>query len=215
MCGRIFVKPGPAMRLFLESFGIDTDLPELNNLAPTEQVPVLTRHEEQHRVGMMRWWLHPAWSPDPPNQKYAMFNARIETVLTSRAFKAPIAHRRGIVLASGFVEWKTEGKLKLPHYCEPTDEAQPLALAAIWEVWQEQVWSCAIVTQPADARFSWLHDRMPLSLTTEQAVSWMAADQEPKALLASLAGQSVPLRIRQVEANINNARHKVPPAFIE
>lgn len=215
MCGRIFVRPSKAQQLFLESLGIDMELPTLNNLAPTEAIPVITRQNGAYQLGMMRWWLHPAWSPDPPNQKYAMFNARIETIQTSRAFKGPIAYRRGIVPADGFVEWKTTGATKQPYYCQPEDQALPLALAAIWEVWQEQVWSCAIVTQPANDAFRVVHDRMPLSLTQEEAISWMDTDRDAKSLIADFTGRSLRLRAMAVQPSVNNARNKGDLVFSE
>ena len=113
----------------------------------------------------MRWWLHPAWSPEPPNQKFAMFNARIETVLTSRAYKGPVQYRRGIVPAAGFVEWQKTRDGKQPYYIDSEDGV--LRFAAVWECWQDQLWSCSIITQPASEDFAPLHNRMPLSLNNE------------------------------------------------
>lgn len=214
MCSRIFVTPGKPLRLLLSQFGLEgTDVPQLNNVAPTEVAPVVYRKGGQFDIGTMRWWLHPAWSPEPPNQKYAMFNARIETVLSSRAFQGPVRHKRAIMPVSGFVEFKTEGKKKLPFFVSAkSDEA--LAIAAIWECWQNEVWSVAMITQAASLAFAEVHDRMPLSLTTEQAKRWMNPDEDAATLLQELRGESAELHWRPVDLRVNNARNKEEVIFL-
>lgn len=214
MCSRIFVAPGKPLKLLLEQFGIDgADLPELNNVAPTESAPVIYRQDDQFNIAPMRWWLHPSWSPEPPNQKYAMFNARIETVLTSRAFQEAVRYRRAIMPISGFVEFKTEGKQKHPFYVQAkTGEA--LAIAAIWECWQNEVWSVAMITQAASKSFAEVHDRMPLSLNVEQANLWMSPDGEIAGLLQELRGESSELQWYSVDPRVNNSRNKQPIVFV-
>jgi putative SOS response-associated peptidase YedK len=56
------------------------------NIAPTEQVDFIAWGDDgNHRLREGRWWLVPWWAKEIPKQ--AMFNARIETVDTSGAFK--------------------------------------------------------------------------------------------------------------------------------
>lgn len=214
MCSRIFVTPGNPLKLLLAQFGLDgVVLPEINNLAPTEAAPVIYRDGNNFNVSPMRWWLHPAWSPEPPNQKFAMFNARIETVLTSRAFQGPVRHRRAIIPVSGFVEFKTQGKQKQPFYVQAAS-GEPLAIAAIWECWQNQVWSVAMITQAASPSFAEVHDRMPLSLNPEQVQRWLNPDEEPSLLIQQLRGHSEGVVWRSVDPRVNNARNKLPPLFL-
>jgi putative SOS response-associated peptidase YedK len=214
MCSRIFVTPGNPLKLLLAQFGLDgADLPEINNLAPTEAAPVIYRDGNNFNISPMRWWLHPAWSPESPNQKFAMFNARIETVLTSRAFQGAVRHRRAIIPASGFVEFKTQGKQKQPFYVQAAS-GEALAVAVIWECWQNQVWSTAMITQAASESFAEVHDRMPLSLNAEQVARWMNPEQEVKSLLQELRGQSAELHWRPVDPRVNNARNKEGVVFL-
>lgn len=232
MCGRIFVKPIPTLEQLLAAFEIyDLVLPTLHNVAPTEQFPFLYPTNEGFKVNLMRWSIHPGWLPTPPPWPYATFNARIENISTSRAFSEPLRQRRGIALLSGFVEWQTEVKVietgvtkagkiktktikeKYPFYADCVD--QPLIVAGVWEMWRDQVWSFAIITQPADDAFSPYHSRMPLSLTLDQAQTWMSQTNDAVGLLAELEGSSLPLRIRAVSQQINNARNKVEPEFVE
>jgi putative SOS response-associated peptidase YedK len=208
MCGRIFIKPGVNTSNLLAGLGLEcVELPTLNNVAPTEQIPVIGHNSAGELcVQLMRWWLHPSWSKEPPNQQYATFNARIETVLTSPSFRGAIRHHRGIVPASGFVEWKQEGKVKQPYFIEGQQE--PLAVAAVFDIWNHDVLSCAIITQPADNRFSHIHHRMPLALSIEQANAWLDLSIPSPDLIHSLKGSCIDLRIQSVETSVNNARNK-------
>ena len=97
--------------------------------------------EGQLTISPMRWWLVPSWS-DGPSTKFAMFNARIESVQTSRAYKGPLKYRRGIVPASAFMEWQTVAGKKQPYYF--TGDPTPLALAAIWEEWGGEGGKCRV-----------------------------------------------------------------------
>lgn len=212
MCGRIYVKDSPStreIRRLLDLGGFNA--PTLNNVCPTEQIPVIHHTESGYAVDMMRWWLHPFWSKEPPNQKYAMFNARIETVATTAAYREPLKQRRAIVPAAAFIEWKTEGKIKYPYYIEPIDG--PLAIAAIWDCWQDTLLSCAVITQPANEAFMSIHTRMPLTLVGDQVKRWLDPGEDSKQLLKDFSGNSVQLSAREVERDINNGRNKVEVTF--
>ncbi len=214
MCGRLFIKPVTELEKLLEMLGIlGITLPLLNNVAPTEAIPIIHHTSTGLTVSQVRWWLHPHWSKEDPNQKFAMFNARIETVLSAPSFRGPVQYRRGIVPAAGFIEWQREGKNKQPYYIDAGD--QPLLLAAVWDIWQEQLMSCAIITQAADEAFAPIHDRMPLSLTAAQALQWLDPQQDHKKLIENLAGTSLLLRARPIASTVNNARNKSDVVFLD
>lgn len=63
-----------------------------------------------------------------------------------------------------------------------------MPLAVIWACWQDQLWSGAIITQPADKHFAPIHNRMPLSLTEGEMLRWLNPEEGAKALVAELAG---------------------------
>ncbi|WP_339899962.1 SOS response-associated peptidase [uncultured Gilvimarinus sp.] len=196
MCGRLFIAPSKDVEAFLSSFGVrNVKLPTVDNISPTQAVPVLFRDEEGTHMGPMRWWLHPHWSPDPPNQRFAMFNARVENVLRSKAYRDPIRYRRAIVPAAAFMEWKSEPEGKQPYYVETNGVFK---LAAIWDCWKEELWSCSILTQPASASFSAIHNRMPVSLSDELAHKWMDPRADVKALLTEVKGESQLLRPKKL-----------------
>ncbi len=215
MCGRVYVRSSAIYDILLSEMGITDQLPTLLNVAPTQEIPVIRQDNQlQFSLSNMRWWLHPAWSASPPSQDYAMFNARIETILTSKAFKGPILGQRAIIPVAGFIEWKTVGKTKTPYYIE-TEDGSPLLFAGIWDNWRDQVYSCSIVTQPADENFKEIHSRMPLSLTVEEAMDWLNPRSDGKELVSKYSGCSLALRPREILPTINNARNKVDVTYIE
>lgn len=207
MCGRIFIRPDAKNATLLHRLGLGRySLPDAPNIAPTEAVPVIHYWEDALTLSPMRWWLVPGWS-DGPSQKFAMFNARIETVASSRAYKGPLRYRRGILPASAFIEWQRQDGHKQPYYFEGREE--PLALAAIWDIWQEELLSTSILTQPADTDFAPYHDRMPVMLSAELIDTWLDHSLSPEQAIAAVSGARIALEARAVSDSINNARHKI------
>lgn len=83
------------------------------------------------------------------------------------AFRAAFKERCCLIPADGFLEWKKEGKQKLP-YLFARKDGQPLALAGLWEQWKnpqgEVIDTCSILmTEPNDL-VKPLHNRMPVIL---------------------------------------------------
>ncbi len=213
MCGRLNFRPSHQLRLELEKLGLDlpenmTEAPPRWNIAPTEAIQVLCDIDGRRVWPPMRWWLHPHWSREEPNQKFAMFNARAENLATSRAFKGPFQYRRGIVLADSFIEWHRRPEGKVPYLFRRLDGG-PLLLAAVWDEWREEFLSCAVVTQAADTAFSEYHGRMPIILTIDQARRWLDSRENPRQLLKDVLGQRPPLQAVAVDSAINNARNKI------
>lgn len=59
------------------------------NIAPTDAVTVAAQEEGEKFVREMRWWLTPALAPEVSTE-YSMFNAKSETIETSRAYTGPV-----------------------------------------------------------------------------------------------------------------------------
>ena len=107
MCGRFNVIDNPELQQLLRDLGIDLGIAGATNIAPTETISVVHHSTATGRqMGSMRWWLTPAWAPEV-STRYSMFNAKSETLLTSKAFSRPFRSQRGIVPVSSFIEWKT------------------------------------------------------------------------------------------------------------
>lgn len=151
------------------------------NIAPTDTVPFVVRGQNgsNHSLKEGRWWLVPWWAKEMPKQ--AMFNARIETVDTSGAFKDAFKSKRCLIPADGFYEWTVnpdDGK-KDPWYIFQPDH-QPFSFAGLWAHNDKlDVTSCTIVTMPAGEPMSKLHDRQPVILDPEVYDAWLDPETPP------------------------------------
>ena len=109
MCSRFSLKA--RLQALAEEFGligIDELIPRYN-IAPTQDVPIVRRlaGEENRRLDSLRWGLVPSWAKDLKIGT-RMINARSETATEKPAFREAIRHRRCLVPAAGFYEWKPE-----------------------------------------------------------------------------------------------------------
>jgi putative SOS response-associated peptidase YedK len=228
MCGRFNVISVPLTQFIVNILGdeslyddllyeqrADINVQSHYNVAPTEQVDVL-RHADHWTLSPMRWWLVPHWAPEP-SSRYSMFNAKAETLQTSRAYRDSFKSRRCIVPISGYYEWRTMDGVKTPFYIE-ADADQGLAFAGLWDRWQKGdkiIESFTIITAAAPPEMESIHSRIPVHLAPEEIEPWLAPSTTPQSLLALLAPTlRVPLRVTPVSSYVNNARHK-DPASIE
>jgi putative SOS response-associated peptidase YedK len=134
------------------------------NIAPTQDVDFVHLDKAGNiELNRGRWWLVPHWAKELP--KAAMFNARIETIDTSPAFREGFKSRRCLIPADGYFEWTTneeDGKkdpwlLQLPN-------AKPFSFAGIWAHNDNLgVTSCTITSRRAYRAHSWPHARDPAS----------------------------------------------------
>ena len=201
----------PGLQQLLRDLGIDLQLPNAVNVAPTENIALLRAGEAGNTLEPARWWLTPAWAPQV-DQKYSMFNARSETLSTSRAFRRPFASQRGIVPMSSFIEWRPEGGVKQPWLI--SNERGALAVAALWDVWDRgdsPLLSCTLVTTEAAPAFAPWHKRMPVLLADEECARWMdnqkpIVDDDP--IFCSVLKS--PLRLVPLSRAVSNARNKDP-----
>jgi putative SOS response-associated peptidase YedK len=190
MCGRtrLTVPFAVLAKLYrLEQADVPNVVPRLN-LAPTEPIPIVRcAPDGKRRLDLVRWGLIPRWA-DSPSVGTKMFNARIETVATKPAFRDALPHRRCLVLADAFYEWKPEGKRKVPHAVRSPDGA-PLAMAGLWDVWKsadgEVIESCTVITRDAAGEVAALHDRMPVVLPAEAQDRWLGSGERDRAALVA------------------------------
>ena len=215
MCGRFNVTDNPQLTTLLRQLGIDLKIPGRINIAPTDQVAIVIDHAGERQVRDMRWWLVPSWAKEV-STRYSMFNARAETLEKSPAFRGPFRHRRGIIPASSFIEWKNLDGKKQPWLVER--DAHALAFAAIWESREsdnEILESYAIVTVEAIAGMRRLHSRMPLMLEPEFYQTWL----EPATDLSQLRTLLLPhvpmgLQRQALDTAVNNSRNKAPELLL-
>jgi putative SOS response-associated peptidase YedK len=174
MCGRFTFQPTEE---FYERFQIINRLDNLvprYNIAPGQMVPVVIS-QSPNQVVLMRWGLIPHWAKDSKTA-YKMINARVETLAQKPAFRSLLAANRCLVPASGFYEWKQEGKDKTPHYIHPR-RGVFFAFAGLYDVWirpdGEELFTFTIITKDADDFMAHLHNRMPVILERDLEDDWL------------------------------------------
>lgn len=209
MCGRYNIHDDPWLVELLCRLGIETRLATRANIAPTEHVPVIVEEDGRRELRSMRWWLVPSWAP-AVDQRYSMFNAKAETLASSRAFRGPFLHRRCIVPASSFIEWTAADGRRQPWLIRPEHDA--IAFAGLWDRWDKEapaLESCAIVTVAAAPGINRVHARMPAMLAPEDCARWLDVEHplpDPSALLLPrLPGAFV---LAPLSLAVNNSKHK-------
>lgn len=194
MCGRFsLTEPKEAVE---EMFGVDglVPFPPRYNIAPTQPILVVAAGEAApgsnrpaRRALLARWGLWPAWVKDPRDFPL-IFNARTESALEKPAFRTAMRHRRILVPASGFYEWKRppKGSKARPqaYWVRPKDSGA-VAFAGLMETWSApdgtEVDTACILTTAANAEFQAIHERMPLVVRREDFGRWLdCRTQEPR-----------------------------------
>src|SRR5258708_14969178 len=117
----------------------------------------------------------------PDNQP---MNARAETIREKQMFRDAYRKRRAVVPIDAFQQKDAKGKL---HTIKRAD-GEPLAIAAIWDNWQNpetgrRERTFATLTVAAHAAVAPLHDRMPLVLEKKDLERWLGDEEDPRDLL--------------------------------
>jgi putative SOS response-associated peptidase YedK len=221
MCGR-YVSASPpdeiAKYFDVEQVG-EAALEPSYNVAPTNEVYVVTERGGVRRLETMRWGLVPFWADDPKIGN-RMINARSETVATKNAFRSPFKKKRCIIPADGFYEWKAVPgqKKKQPHYIHRPD-GEPFAFAGLWEVWRpkdaekgsgEELHTCTILTTSANTPMQALHDRMPVMLPPDEWAGWLDPENDDTEALGKLLVPAPDrlITFHPVSTTVNNPRTK-------
>ena len=208
MCGRFaFYSPSEATAAL---FGVDTsiELEPRYNIAPTQDIAAIRNAAEAGReLVLLRWGLLPFWAKDPSIGN-RMINARAETVAEKPSFRAAYKHRRCLVLADGFYEWKLENGTKTPYFISLAS-SEPFAFAGLWENWQDKesgasIQSTALITTSANEFMSAVHDRMPIILLPHTADRWLSGDNS---VLHDATVATPELQAWPVSRRVNNARN--------
>jgi len=189
MCGR-FVSAAPPDQIarYFHAERVSERVVEPHfNVAPTTDVYVVLEDAGARTLDAYHWGLIPFWAKDPTVGN-RMINARAEGLAGKGAYKHAFRHRRCLVPADGFYEWKRVPgqRKKQPYYIHRSD-GEPLALAGLWEKWRgpdgqapspedsapTTLHSCTIVTTDANEIVSELHDRMPVILPPSAWDAWL------------------------------------------
>ncbi|MDB4303655.1 SOS response-associated peptidase [Desulfosarcina sp.] len=183
MCGR-FVGFRRLQEL-IKHFPIDLANIEVTpnyNVAPTQEIIAIARHDEKNHLEKLHWGLVPFWAKDTIIGS-RMINARSESVATKPSFRTAFKWRRCLILADGFYEWKGEKGHKQPMFLT-LPEGNPFAFAGLWEVWDDRgkeptpYRSCTILTREASESVMPIHNRMPVILKPGGFDPWLSRENQ-------------------------------------
>jgi putative SOS response-associated peptidase YedK len=187
MCAR-FVQNIPFETL-QQNFNIRTtasDIISNYNVAPTQEILVIIKHDNENTLEKFHWGFVPFWAKDISIGS-RMINARAETVSSKPSFRNAFKKRRCLIPADGFYEWTGEKGNKQPYYVS-IPSGEPFAFAGLWETWtdkdEESVYkSCTIITTVASESVREIHHRMPVILDPDFHEKWLNVEiQNPKEL---------------------------------
>ena len=194
MCGRYaLLAKADLLREFLDVLNVE-EPPARYNIAPTQPILIVVAGEKQapgsnlpeRKAMLVRWGFMPGWVKDPRDFPL-LINARSETAIGKASFRAAMRHRRILVPASGFFEWRRpedKGAKAQAYFIRPK-KGEIVAFAGLMETWSSadgsEVDTGAILTTKANNDIVRIHDRMPVVIRQEDFSRWLdCTTQEPR-----------------------------------
>ncbi|MGF1661637.1 MAG: SOS response-associated peptidase [Kineosporiaceae bacterium] len=192
------------------------------NVAPTTVRPVLTARSGGIRLAGLSWGLVPSWAKDRRGAA-RMINARVESAAERPAYRSLLGRRRCLVPADGWFEWRSGAGGKQPWFVHPGPDAPPvLLLAGLYSWWRdttvgvdpetgEPPWfgSYTILTGPARADLTWLHDRMPVVVAADAWRDWLSPGAPVAAGPGPAAEDLVADLVAALRSDLATGRHEL------
>lgn len=197
MCGRFTIVPTVDFHERFQLPGGPALAPRYN-AAPGQEVPVIIR-EDGNRLVAMTWGFIAPFLKDPQAGR-PVINARAETLLEKPSFRRSVQEGRCLVPASGFYEWRREGRRKVPFYFRVP--GFPLfSFAGLYGTLRDPTGrehrTFTIITTEPNRLVAPLHGRMPAIFPREKEEIWLRPGPVGAADLASLL---VPYPADEMEA---------------
>lgn len=187
------------------------DIPDNFNVSPGNEMPVIVRGAQEHRIEFMVWGLVPSWSKEP-HSALKLINARREGLFEKPMWKRLVNSKRCIVPARGFYEWKVVDGKKQPYYITPTN-GDVFSFAGLWDEWKDgsgnELLTYTIITTTPNKEMSDIHNRMPAILNKEQMDIWLSPIPLTQAQVDDLLSPSPDGSVQMVlvSTEVNNARN--------
>lgn len=154
---------------------VDDRFVQRYNAAPTQLLPVVTSESPQG-FSFFYWGMSPGFSKNKAlSPKF--FNFKSETIAEKLSQKNALMHRRCLIPADGYFEWKQVGKRAKVPYRISLNSGEAFAFAGIWEEFEDEedrpVHTFSIVTTLANEAIKGISDRMPVILNPSSEKIWM------------------------------------------
>jgi putative SOS response-associated peptidase YedK len=220
MCGRFTLTVNPAdLQDAFEQFTFPARFAPRFNIAPSQPVLAIP-NDDKAAADFFIWGLIPMWAKDPSIGS-RLINARSETLAEKPSFRGSYRHKRCLILADGFYEWKTFGgrKTKTPYFIHMHDR-KPFAMAGLWDHWESPEGSslktCTIITTAPNELMQSIHDRMPVILHPRDYGKWLdPAPQTPERLQLLLKPYPADaMTAYQVSTLVNKVTNDLPKLVV-
>jgi|CXWL01.1.fsa_nt_gi putative SOS response-associated peptidase YedK len=183
-------------------------------------------------LAVARWGFIPEWASEP-DIGVRTINTRLETADTQPLTAEAFSRHRCLIPVDGFYEWRSSAAghekptwIGVRH--EETRALGPFFLAAVWNRWtaraadtappsfaptdESAIDSFSILTAPANAFMSRIHERMPVIMPERSLATWLDPQNTDPGMLRELcAGVDSDLFLAHpVSVHVNSPRNEGP-----
>lgn len=202
----------------MDGLALELELAPDYNVAPQTMQPVIVWDDAagMRTLHMMFWRFLPPFCRDLKKFKLSTINAASERLMEPM-WQESFLIRRCLVPVDSFIEWRKEGKNRVPFVFAMKDDSL-FALGAVWRHWRssdkrEQMDTFAIITVDPNELVAEKtgHDRMPLIVKRTDWQRWLepaSAARPPVDLLRPFDAD--PMKAWQTDAKINDVRNSGP-----
>lgn len=181
MCSRFALAASPREVALAFDLRDPPAVPNAPEIRPSDQILVI---DEPGRSGLRQWGIPAPWDGS------LIFNARSESVTAKPTFRDYL-DGRCLIPASAWFEWRKDGKTKHKTRIAPSHGgAVPFAFAGLCNAQ-----FATILTTAAIATLEAIHSRMPVVLSSGEAVAWL----DPSRSLDDLKGMLEPHDVAGLE----------------
>ena len=148
------------------------------NIAPSNKVNIIINNTYL-QIEKAEWGIKykiPSNFHEKQNQQYKTFiNSRLETITEKILFKESFFKKRCLIPANGWYEWAIIKGKKIPHFIEVSPQ-ETMYFAGIWKFSNFKLSTnktFSIITKTANKLIYDVHIRMPVILTSDEAMKFM------------------------------------------
>ena len=176
MCGRFALYSSKqAIINYYKELVIKGDIKPNYNIAPSLIVPVIINEKGKFILQNIQWGFLPYWSDEK-----VFINIRAESVATKPSFKNAFLHKRCIIPANGFFEWRKTDKQ--PFYIKPKED-ELFSFAGLWEFSSKSnKKTFGIITVQANDKLKDIHHRMPAIIKKKDEKIWLTSQNTDELL---------------------------------
>jgi putative SOS response-associated peptidase YedK len=189
MCGRYCIAADPGELTEHYQTDIPCEYRPGYNISPQRLILIITG-QNMLVSRMATWGFHiPSFPP--------VINARIETLNEKPLFKNLLHNYRCLIPATGYFEWKQEGKRKVPYYISPKNDGI-FSVAGLYRQ-SSQYPEVVIITTDAVYSLQTIHTRMPVIVPKELESNYLAGKEIDSLSEDYLHAFSVSSRVNSVK----------------